>query len=146
MRRTVADIVQDRVIEKYSLLGHDTDKAPQLLDLQFWQRCVIDQDLSSGWIIEPGNKVQQRALARPIRSNNSYRLTLFDGQIDILQQWLLAEVLKVHTLEDKLLEWYRHGLRFGAVYNRWLSIEHLVNPVQRGATALHHVKHIRQFS
>src|SRR4029079_7765622 len=69
---------------------------------------ALEQDRAFGRLVRAQDQLEQRALARAVRSDQAAQLAFLDGKVDAVDRVKTAEVL----LEPTRLQDSRHGSRY----------------------------------
>src|SRR5690606_28478255 len=63
VRMSKRDVGRDRVAEEKTLLEHDADVPPQVLDIEITQVVPVERDAAAGDVVESRHKRKHRTLA-----------------------------------------------------------------------------------
>ena len=81
----VGDVLGDRAVEEEDVLLDDSQQPAVALDLDFAQIDPVERDRARGRVVEPGDQVAERRLARSAAADQGDRLARLDLEVDVAQ-------------------------------------------------------------
>ena len=101
VRPGVRDRVPDRAGEQVRLLRDDAELVPVAGQVVVADVGAVDQDLPAGRVVEPGDELDQRGLARAGLADQGDGLARLDGEADPVQRVVVASlaVAEVHVAQ-----------------------------------------------
>ena len=88
------DVVADAIAEQKCLLRHEADVSAQRLQRVFADRAAVDQNHAGFGVIDAGNQIDQRGLARTCRPDDGEAASCGNAQVHVVQH-LLAFIAEV---------------------------------------------------
>ena len=124
-------------------MQHHADAVPELLQGIVPNIQPVQQDRASGDVIEPGDQIDQRGLARPRAAHDGHKLAGLHGEAD-LREYIVSrpgagvfegDVPELHPASGRWELVLGGALRLGLVFHRGLRGEDLIDPVGAGLGA-----------
>ncbi len=147
VRGSVADVLEDRVVEKDRVLGDESDPGAEVARPDVADRRVVDPDVPRLRVVEPQQEIQERRLAAAVGADDRHDFVRLDLQREPVQDALATDdsLLRVVAERDVLkgdrLELARERDRLGRFGNAGLVVDDVRRsgrsrrwPVSRGKT------------
>ena len=145
-RHAESNVVPHRLAEQKRLLWHESDLRAQISQRILLNRNTVYEDRSEGWVVEPGQQMDERRLARARRPHQRHGPAGRNLQADIFQH--VAAVVGKRKMAEFDLASKGGGRRIEpacpAVVNIRLGVEDGSNPLERSLAALEQVRHPAQ--
>ncbi len=107
----VADVLGDAGREEHRVLRHDGELTPEILQPEVAEVDAVEPDLPLPRVVEPGEQVDQRALAGPGRAGDPQARAESDVEGDVMQDRTIIAVGERDVVEGdgtaSALEWPR---------------------------------------
>ncbi len=81
----VGDVLGDRAVEEKDVLLDDPQQPAVAFDLDLAEVDPVERDRAGGRVVEPGDQVAERRLARAAAADQGDRLARLDLQVDVAQ-------------------------------------------------------------
>ena len=95
------DVVAERAREQERLLGDDAELASERLDGDVAQVVAVDEDAALGRVVEAGDELGDRRLARARRADERHGLAGSDVEVDVAQHGHGRVVPEGHVVERR---------------------------------------------
>ena len=124
------DVIIEGIIEEDRLLVDVAHQATQVAEACLPDIHPVNQDLPLRHVVEAGQQIDQRALARARLPHQCHRLALRDRQVDIFQHPLILILKPDIPVGDRLPQGDR--LRLLRIEDRTLRLQDLIHALHRG--------------
>ncbi len=133
---SVADVVHHRVAKEETVLQHHADLPAQRVELNVAHVDAVDRHLAAGHVVEAGQQVDQRRLARARWPDDGDGLARCGHQVDALEHRFARLVFGHHLLEDHPPDDGRHRLCVEFLDDLRLLVEQVEDALGAGNRAL----------
>ena len=136
------NILIEGIIEKDRLLVDVAHQPAQIAEACLPHIHAINQDLPLRHVVEAGQQIDQRALARSRLPHQCHRLAFRDRQVDIFQHPLILILEPDIPIGDRLPQGDR--LRLLRIEDRPLRLQDLIHTLHRGQPLLDGIDRLAQ--
>ena len=81
----VGDVLGDRAVEEKDVLLDDSQEATVALDLNLTEIHAVERDRAGGWVVESGDQVAERRLARSAPADQGDGFARLDFEVDVAE-------------------------------------------------------------